>query len=98
MAISKKHWSTYIWPTFAVLLGLLFLIVKSYIFGFILIIVGITKVLSNKSTFWTLTEEDLIIKSGFLPWKKTYFEIPKEDITKHSINTAFLQIYLVLEP
>ncbi len=80
LAISKKHWATYIIPLFALILGLLFVISKSYIFGIVLTFFGIIKILSNKSTSWTLTNEDLVIKSGFMPWRKTYFEIPKEDI------------------
>jgi hypothetical protein len=80
LATSKKHWATYIVPLFALILGLLFLIFKSYLFGIVLATFGIIKILSNKSTSWTLTNEDLVIKSGFMPWRKTSFEIPKEDI------------------
>ena len=80
LSVSKKHWSTYIIPFFGLLLGLLFLFGKTYFIGIGLLFFGILKILSNRSTSWLLTNEDLIIKSGFLPWKKTYFEIPKEDI------------------
>lgn len=89
LAISKKHWSTYIWPAFVVLLGLTFLLSKNYIFGSIILIIGVTKILSNKSTSWTLTDEDLIIRSGFLPWRKIYFEIPKEDIYEAFYSYGF---------
>lgn len=80
LAISKKHWSTYIIPILAVLWGLSFLSSFFFPIGIILMFFGIFRILSNKSTFWTLTNEDLVIKSGFLSWKKTHFEIPKEDI------------------
>ncbi len=80
LAISKKHWATYILPTVAVLFGLFFLLGKYNIIGIGLIFFGVTKILTNKSTSWTLTNEDLVIKSGFTPWRKLYFEIPKEDI------------------
>lgn len=55
----------------------------------ILLIVGITKTLSNRSTSWTLTDEDLIIKSGFLPWNKIYLEIPKEDLYEALYSRGF---------
>ena len=80
LAVSTKHWAIYILPGIATLLGLFLLIVKSYFFAGALLLYGITKILSNRSTVWVLTNEDLVIRSGFLPWRKTYFEIPKEDI------------------
>ncbi|MBS1572680.1 MAG: PH domain-containing protein, partial [Bacteroidetes bacterium] len=61
---------------------------KSYFLGPVLLIFGIIRIFSNKSTSWTLTNEDLVIKSGFIPWRKTYFEIPKEDIFEAFYNKS----------
>ena len=80
LAVSQKHWATYIIPVLFIVLGLFFLIAKNYFLGSVLSVYGIAKILSNRSTSWMLTNEDLVIKSGFLPWRKIYFEIPKEDI------------------
>lgn len=94
MAISKKHWATYIFPAIAVFIGIICLFTGHYLIMLLFFIAGITKLLSNKSTAWTLTNEDLIIKSGFLPWRKVYYVIPKEDIfeayyRKSAIGTIF---------
>lgn len=90
IAISKKHWSTYIWPVVASVLGLILLIGKSYLLGIIFLPAGVMKILSNKSTSWILTDQELIIRSGFLPWRKTYLEIPKEDIYEAFYSNGFL--------
>lgn len=86
---SKKHWSTYILPIILIFHAIPFLFMGLYggvrlivwlIAGVILLFVTMNSILRNLSTKWILTQEELIIKSGFLPWKKTYFEIPIETI------------------
>lgn len=90
ICISNKHWSAYVFPIFFLTIGGLFLFMGLFspltkingwtISGLILSLFSLNKILANKSTKWILTKEDLIIKSGFLPWKKSYFEIPIENI------------------
>lgn len=80
---SKKHWIVYIFPSFMILLGLIFMLLplKFYlILGIAFVVISIIKILDYKSTQWTLTESELIIKSGFLPWRRDYLEIPIDTI------------------
>ncbi len=80
---SKKHWIVYVFPYFMIVLGLFFMLttLKYYVIvGIAFIAISVMKILKYKSTKWTLTDTDLIIKSGFLPWRKTYFNIPIDTI------------------
>lgn len=80
---SKKHWIVYLFPSFMIVLGLFFVLttLKYYIIaGTIIIAFSILKILGYKSSKWILTEKNLIIKSGFLPWRKSYFDIPIDTI------------------
>lgn len=86
---SNKHWSSYILPVFFLVLGILFILfglVTSKTFriilisGIIITSSSIMKILFYKSVKWILTKENLIIKFGVLPWKKTHFEVPIENI------------------
>lgn len=72
---SSKHWSSYFLPLIGVLVGIWFAI-ESWIVASIILIFPVTKILSNIRTKWILTESYLIFKTGFLPWKRTYLEIP----------------------
>lgn len=75
ICVSSKH------AIHHVLLGLiiLFSVIFSFL-GIIIFILGIFWFLNIRSVKWILTENELIVKKGFLPWQKTYFEIPIEDI------------------
>lgn len=80
---SKKHWIVYVFPYFMIVLGLFFMLttLKYYVIaGIAFIVISVMKILKYKSTQWTLTDTDLIIKSGFLPWRKTYLNIPVDTI------------------
>ncbi|MCB9201977.1 MAG: SHOCT domain-containing protein [Flavobacteriales bacterium] len=80
LVISKKHWVTYVIPVILLIIGALSILSKNFIGGIIFLTLGIITVLANKSVSMVLTNEDLVFKSGFLPWNKTYYEIPLEDI------------------
>lgn len=99
---SKKHWVAYILPVILLLIfGVPFLIgvlagfydPKNFIMLMIplpVVFLSIFAIINNQSISWTLTEEELIIKSGFLPWKKMYYLIPVEDIYEAYYSTGFL--------
>ncbi len=76
ISTSSKHWAAYLFPLFIILLGILFI----FPFGIILILFGFYMLLNIKSKKWILTENELIISSGFFPWHKSYLEIPIEDL------------------
>lgn len=80
---SKKHWVVFVIPFFMIIVGLFFMLttMKYYIMaGIVIILFSVMKILDYKSSKWILTKNELIIKSGFMPWKKTYFDIPIENI------------------
>ncbi|MFV0554011.1 MAG: SHOCT domain-containing protein [Mangrovibacterium sp.] len=101
VAESKKHWIAYVLPIFGTLFGLMTALVgsaddKQTIFGYLVLIIGLIILLMSfnafwriKSCRWILTEEELIIKSGFLPWRKSYFDIPMEDIYESYVSFGF---------
>lgn len=85
---SRKHLAAYVLPVFMLLIisrwvsfdfssysGFLFLFI-----GLPTAILCILKIISLRSVSWILTEEELIIKSGYLPWRKIHMVIPIEDI------------------
>lgn len=80
---SKKHWIVYVFPYFMIVLGLFFMLttLRYYVIvGIAFIAISVMKILKYKSIQWTLTESELIIKSGFLPWRRDYLEIPIDTI------------------
>lgn len=80
---SKKYWIVYVFPCLMIFLGLIFVLsgLKYYTaVGTFFVAVFVLKILGLKSTKWILTDNELIIKSGFLPWRKTYFDIPIDTI------------------
>lgn len=83
LAYSKKHWFASILPAFLVFLGIAWILsfkIFNIILGLLLLFYAGTRLLANRQTSWMLTNDLLIIKSGFLPWRRVYYEIPKEDI------------------
>jgi len=72
---SSKHWSSYLLPLIGISVGISFGI-QSWILASIVLVFPVTKILSNIRTKWILTDSYLIFKTGFLPWKRTYLEIP----------------------
>lgn len=79
---STKHWTVYVGPVFVILLALFFSLgMEKYLIVWIaIILLSILRILSSKSSKWILTKNELIIKSGFLPWRKSYFDIPIDTI------------------
>ncbi|MCB9202743.1 MAG: PH domain-containing protein [Flavobacteriales bacterium] len=88
---SYKHWSSYFLPIVVIFITLILVLSfnKLIFWGSVLIFFSLTKILSNRTTKWILTKNELIIKSGFLPWKKTYFEVPVDDIFEAYYNQGF---------
>ena len=90
ICVSNKHWSAYILPVFLLLIVGLFLLMGLFlhitkingetISGIVFSLLSLKKIMENKSTKWILTKEGLIMKSGFLPWTKSNFEVPIENI------------------
>lgn len=83
---SKKHLFSYVFPAILVFIGFLFGTTFFYessfigLIGIIMIFFGLHKILQNRTTMWILYEDELVIKSGFLSWKKTFFAIPIDNI------------------
>lgn len=94
LCVSKKHWTSNILPIAFLVVGCVLLIYKIAFWGYIVIFASITKILSNRATTWTLSEEKLIIRSGFLSWKKTYFEIPREEFYEAFYSKSFWGMFL----
>lgn len=83
LAVSNKHWLASVLPAILTFLSIIWILsfdLLNAIMGIALLFYSGTWFLSNRNTSWVLTNDLLIIKSGFLPWKKIYYEIPKEDI------------------
>lgn len=89
ICLSKKHWSVYIFPSFLLFIGFLYFLssfagirqdVFRLIFSVVICLLSLNRILDSKKTEWILTKDVLIIKSGFLPWRRSYFEIPIEDV------------------
>lgn len=96
LAVSYKHWRANISPILLMIVGGI-LLFSSKMWG---ITIGVsllyfagTRFLSNKQTSWVLTNDLLIIKSGFLPWKRIYYEVPKEDIYEAYFSQGILDSF-----
>ena len=99
---STKHWSSYILGAtkgaFGVLilicsLGLPYTLVIALVGGLITMS-AIRTVLVLSSIKWTLLESDLVIESGWLPWKKSYYSVPFSDIYEAYYTYSFFGKYL----
>lgn len=82
ISTARKHWLFLILPFILILFGLVLLNFTIWwkLAGVVLILFQGAKVLSLLSVRWTLTAHNLIITSGFLPWKKVYLQVPVFDI------------------
>ncbi len=60
----------------------------------VFILLNIIYILKLRSTKWLLTEEDLILKSGYLPWSKKVFHVKIYNIYESYYNETFLGHYL----
>lgn len=105
LIISKKHWWSYIPPPFTILfvvllfLGFYFSYTKELTIALspiavFFIIKYIYVILVNLTTTWTLTTKYLIIKSGFLPWKKYEAHVPIFNIYEARYSKSFLGTFL----
>ncbi|MFV0553627.1 MAG: SHOCT domain-containing protein [Mangrovibacterium sp.] len=102
---SRKHWLAYVLPIYGIVLSLTVMwlalmdlseTVNATVFGYVFLILGLIALVVSlnilwriNSCRWMLTEEELIIKTGFLPWKKSHFEIPIEDINEAYVSFEF---------
>jgi uncharacterized membrane protein YdbT with pleckstrin-like domain len=93
---SEKHYITYVFPILAIFLGLYLLFKTGLIVGLISKFIGITIILSailnilaKIKSKWILLEDKLIIKTGFLSWKRIYFEIPIDTIFEAYYESNF---------
>lgn len=82
ISTARKHWLFLILPFILILFGLVLLNFTFWwkLAGIVLILVQGAKTLSLLSVRWALTAHNLIITSGFLPWKKVYLQVPVFDI------------------
>lgn len=87
--IIKKNWSAYLIPGILILLGLTFLKQNTFfmIIGILLIVYNAIRVISLMKVKWTLSEGNVFIEGGFLPWAKTEFQVPVFDIYECIYNT-----------
>ncbi len=102
MAIShtfRKHWITYIAPSFVLLFGLLVLLGSGHssfgkAVGIFIVFVTMSVIFQLINVKWTLTESGLRIQRGVLPWRKTDVYIPIDNLynsyTKHNMTGHFL--------
>lgn len=98
---SRKHWIAYVCPIYGIMQGLLFILIGASgglntLFEYFFLILGIGILLLSLNAFWRikscrwiLVEGELIIKTGFLPWRKSHFEIPMEDIYETYVSYGF---------
>lgn len=83
-AVSKKSFMAYLILTPYLILAFYFFIYMRHqpwlTLGVVLITIFIYKVLNILSVKWTLRDDSILVESGFLPWKKTNFSIPLNQI------------------
>lgn len=58
--------------------------------GLIVVVKSINDIIFNKTFTWTFDDSKLIIKSGFLPWKKSYYTVPIEDVYEACLTQSTL--------
>lgn len=103
--IIKKHWIVFIRPASLILLGLFYIYISFgikikwfsivvLIFGIIIIVTQIFKLLYLASVKWTFNGDELLVTRGILPWKKTRIQIPIFNIYDSSGSSGFLGHYL----
>ena len=82
LVLSEKHWISYVLPALAAIVALYLLFLGKYwwILSCILLGYAVWSYFVLRSVSLTLTDKELIIKSGVLPWNRTYFNIPVYDI------------------
>lgn len=92
LCVSRKHWLAYVFHSILFIIGLFLLDGNRfwYIVGLVFILVAAVRILANLFVKWTLTETELILEEGFLPWAKTYLEIPFYDIFEAYYRPSFL--------
>lgn len=92
LCISRKHWSAYVFHSILFIIGLYLASSGGFwiFIGVVIMLAAAMKILSNFFVKWTLTEEEVIVEGGFLPWAKTYREIPFYDIFEAFYNPSFL--------
>jgi hypothetical protein len=93
----KKHWINYILPGFLFSLGLLILLLDGIFFkivGGLWTLYCILLVLTIASVKWTLTDKQLTISKGVLPWNKVFWQIPIFDIYEAIYNHNIIGYYL----
>jgi len=78
-SIYKKHWVAYVAACIVLLFSiglLLFPSVIVRIFAFILLCASLMEIIQITTVSWTITNDFIIIKSGWLPWRKHEYNIP----------------------
>lgn len=82
LCVSKKHWFAYVFPIIIILFGVSFILSNGWIsklIGVFISLYGVYCFLAYKNTTWTLTDEELIIESGYY-LGSFYHDILIEDI------------------
>lgn len=79
LIVARKHWYAYLPPAILFFICLIVWLTIKFI-ALLGIIWCIHLVLKYQSTSWSLTDHELIIQKGYLPWTKSYYSIPIEDI------------------
>ncbi|RUT70261.1 SHOCT domain-containing protein [Flavobacterium cupreum] len=103
--ITKKHWIVYVKPAILILLSLFFIYVALglqtkwlatviLIFGPIIAISNVIKVLNFASIAWSFDGAELLVTRGILPWNKTRIQIPIFDLYDSVVSSGFLGHYL----
>ena len=90
IAVSKKHWCTLIIPVILCFICLNLFLTKHPILAAICLAIAIPRTIAILRTSWTLTPQFLIIQGGFLPWKRIYLQIPKENIYESFYSKSLL--------
>jgi len=89
---SEKHFITYVFPILVIFFGFYLLFKRGLIsefIGIIVILSAIINILAKIKSKWILLEDKLIIKTGFLPWKRVYFEITIDTIFEAYYQSNF---------
>jgi hypothetical protein len=94
--ISKKHWTAYVVPVAILCIGLFLITMGSYMLyiGLALIFIALRKVVILSRVRWVLSDNDLLICRGILPWQRTQMQIPIFNIYESYVSFGMFGHFL----